>query len=51
MTRKPTAYILLLVTACALLAGCGRSVSDADRLLARIDSLADVDPDSADVLL
>ena len=49
--RKPTAYILLLVTACALLAGCGRSVSDADRLLARIDSLADVDPDSADVLL
>jgi tetratricopeptide (TPR) repeat protein len=51
MTRKPTAYILLFVTACALLAGCGRSVSDADRLLARIDSLADVDPDSADVLL
>ena len=51
MTRKPTAYILLLVTACALLAGCGRSVSDADRLLARIDSLADVDPDSADLLL
>ena len=51
MKRKPTAYILLLVTACALLAGCGRSVSDADRLLARIDSLADVDPDSADVLL
>ena len=51
MNRKPTAYILLLVTACALLAGCGRSVSDADRLLARIDSLADVDPDSADVLL
>ena len=51
MMRKPTAYILLLVTACALLAGCGRSVSDADRLLARIDSLADVDPDSADVLL
>ena len=51
MKRKPTAYILLLVTACALLAGCGRSVSDADRLLARIDSLADVDPDSADLLL
>ena len=51
MNRKPTAYILLLVTACALLAGCGRSVSDADRLLARIDSLADVDPDSADLLL
>ena len=51
MTRKPTAYILLLVTACALLAGCGRSVSDADRLLARIESLADVNPDSADVLL
>jgi len=51
MNRKPTAYILLLVAACALLAGCGRSVSDADRLLARIDSLADVDPDSADVLL
>ena len=51
MTRKPTAYIVLLVAACALLAGCGRSVSDADRLLARIDSLADVDPDSADVLL
>ena len=51
MNRKPTAYIVLLVTACALLAGCGRSVSDADRLLARIDSLADVDPDSADVLL
>ena len=51
MNRKPTAYILLLVTACALLAGCGRSVSAADRLLARIDSLADVDPDSADVLL
>ena len=51
MTRKPTAYILLLVTACALLAACGRSVSDADRLLARIDSLADVDPDSADLLL
>ena len=51
MKRKPTAYIVLLVTACALLAGCGRSVSDADRLLARIDSLADVDPDSADVLL
>ena len=50
MNRKPTAYILLLVTACALLAGCGRSVSDADRLLARIDSLADVDPDSADLL-
>ena len=51
MTRKPTAYIVLLVAACALLAGCGRSVSDADRLLARIDSLADVDPDSADLLL
>ena len=51
MTRKPTAYIVLLVAACALLAACGRSVSDADRLLARIDSLADVDPDSADVLL
>ena len=51
MKRKPTAYILLFVTACALLAGCGRSVSDADRLLARIDSLADVDPDSADLLL
>ena len=51
MMRKPTAYILLLLVACALLAGCGRSVSDADRLLARIDSLADVDPDSADVLL
>ncbi len=51
MKRKSTAYILLLVTACALLAGCGRSVSDADRLLARIDSLADVDPDSADLLL
>ena len=51
MKRKPTTYILLLVTACALLAGCGRSVSDADRLLARIDSLADVDPDSADLLL
>ena len=51
MKRKPTAYILLLLVACALLAGCGRSVSDADRLLARIDSLADVDPDSADVLL
>ena len=51
MTQKPTAYILLLVTACVLLAGCGRGVSDADRLLARIDSLADVDPDSADVLL
>ena len=50
MKRKPTAYIVLLVTACALLAGCGRSVSDADRLLARIDSLADVDPDSADLL-
>ena len=50
MKRKPTAYILLFVTACALLAGCGRSVSDADRLLARIDSLADVDPDSADLL-
>ena len=51
MNRKPTACILLLVTACALLAGCGHSVSDADRLLARIDSLADVDPDSADLLL
>ena len=51
MKRKPTAYIVLFVTACALLAGCGRSVSDADHLLARIDSLADVDPDSADVLL
>ena len=51
MNRKPTAYIVLLVAACALLAGCGRSVSDADRLLARIDSLADVDPDSADLLL
>ncbi len=51
MNRKPTAYIVLLVAACALLAACGRSVSDADRLLVRIDSLADVDPDSADVLL
>ena len=34
-----------------LLAACGRRATDAERLLARIDSLADVNPDSADVLL
>ena len=51
MMHKTVAYIVLLMTACALMAGCGRGMSDADRLLARIDSLADVNPDSADVLL
>ncbi len=34
-----------------LLAACGRRATDAERLLARIDSLADVNPDSADMLL
>ena len=34
-----------------LLAACGRRATDAERLLARIDSLADVNPDSADILL
>ena len=49
--RKKVLYIILFVAACMLLAACGRRATDAERLLARIDSLADVNPDSADVLL
>ena len=49
--RKTVHYIILFVAACMLLAACGRRATDAERLLARIDSLADVNPDSADVLL
>ena len=49
--RKIVHYIILFVAACMLLAACGRRATDAERLLARIDSLADVNPDSADVLL
>ena len=49
--RKTVHYIILFVAACMLLAACGRRTTDAERLLARIDSLADVNPDSADVLL
>ena len=49
--RKIVHYIILFVAACMLLAACGRRATDAERLLARIDSLADVNPDSADILL
>ena len=49
--RKIVHYIILFVAACMLLAACGRRATDAERLLARIDSLADANPDSADVLL
>ena len=49
--RKTVHYIILFVAACMLLAACGRRATDAERLLARIDSLADVNPDSADILL
>ena len=49
--RKTVHYIILFVAACMLLAACGRRATDAERLLARIDSLADVNPDSADMLL
>ena len=49
--RKTVHYIILFVVACMLLAACGRRATDAERLLARIDSLADVNPDSADILL
>jgi len=49
--RKTVHCIILFVAACMLLAACGRRATDAERLLARIDSLADVNPDSADILL
>jgi tetratricopeptide (TPR) repeat protein len=49
--RKTVHYIILFVATCMLLAACGRRATDAERLLARIDSLADVNPDSADMLL
>ena len=38
MTRKPTAYILLLVTACALLAGCS---PDGDHMRQRLQYVSD----------
>ena len=49
--RKTVHYIILFATACLLFAACSRRTTDARRLLACIDSLADVNPDSADMLL
>ncbi len=49
--RKTVHYIFLFATACLLFAACSRRTTYAKRLLARIDSLADVNPDSADMLL
>ena len=49
--RKTVHYIILFATACLLFAACSRRTTYAKRLLARIDSLADVNPDSADMLL
>ena len=49
--RKTGHDIILFATACLLFAACSRRTTYAKRLLACIDSLADVNPDSADMLL